>query len=145
VVLLYWKQYVLKLLWFVGLLVLVFAALHVEASVKRHVDATFHVTAQFWTTACVPFISGLYFGLLFIRRKPSVNLPLLLCIFLPAFMLSFYPSIVVTIASMQSHNGSLTAPVRLWMMELVSNGLVPIVAGATLMVGLFGGRKGMKD
>ena len=135
------SQYVLKLLWFVGLMLLLFVALHIETIVKRHVDATLNETPLFWSLTCVPFFLGLYLGLLFMRPKLSVNLSFLLCIFLPAFIISFYPPIAYTIASMNSHNGSFTVPIRSWMMALISNGLVPVLAGTTLMVGLFGVRK----
>jgi hypothetical protein len=130
----------LKLLWVIGLLALLLVAFHYQQMIKQDFEATFNPLSTYWFHSIVPFLFGLYSSLLLIKRKTfNINLPLLLCVTCPLLILAFYSPVTYTIfLNIAPNPSSFSVPIPFWLFKLNSFEIVPIVAGLTLSVSLFG-------
>lgn len=128
-----WSIWVLKLFWVVGLLGLLFMSYHLEQSLQQKASETYHILPLFWFYSTAPFLLGVYLSLLFVKKWLfRMNKPLFLCVTVPCLIISFYLPTVTTFFS------NLTfLPNVLWPLELSIFGIIPMVAGLTLIVGLF--------
>ena len=138
-----WSKYIWKLIWLVGLVILVHFGNEVEQIVRNYVSIKFNMQPLFWLHAIVPFILGIYISLLFVERWAfNFNLPLLLCVALPCSIIAFYvPIIHTTMAIIAIDSSSFSIPIPLWTMNQTTSSTVSVVAGLTLMFGLFGKKK----
>lgn len=136
----HWSTFIFKIIWLIGLFALVFIGYHYEQIVKENTAITFNMMAEFWFSSSVPFLFGIYFSLLFVKKwSCKVNMPLLLCISIPCLILTFYSPVVYTIvATTTSSPSSFSVPIPFWLYKVNYFGIVPIVAGFTLITGLFG-------
>lgn len=84
---------------------------------------------------------GIYIGLLFMSRNGiKINGPMLLCAWLPCFIISIYLPAVYGFEIMLGHQ-HLFAPYQMWFLKISSYDFIQIAAGITLMAGLFTGNK----
>ncbi|MBU8880100.1 hypothetical protein BGM26_14045 [Bacillus sp. FJAT-29790] len=128
-----WSKWVLKLLWFPGLLGLLFISNHFELIVKQKVTETFIHLPLFWFYSIVPFIFGVYISLLFVKKWLfKMNKQLFLCVTVPCLIISFYFPIVATFFS------NAPIPFVYWIINPTSTGIASIVAGLTFMLAFFG-------
>ncbi|MBA9025555.1 hypothetical protein [Peribacillus huizhouensis] len=129
-----WSIWVLKLFWVVGLLGLLFMGFHFEQSLQQKASETYHILPLFWFYSIAPFLLGAYISLLFIQKWLfKMNKPLILCVSVPCLIISFYSPIVTTFFP-----NATFLPNVFWTFELSFFGITPMVAGLTLIVGLFG-------
>jgi hypothetical protein len=124
-----WVKYSL---WLFGMFVLLFVVFRVEAVVYQTASETFNVVPEIWIVSFISVVMGAYLSLLFISGKLRVNVPLLVCIFLPSTLLGFYyPAAYITTG----------LHIPLWLPEFDHHGLFHIVSGLSLMMALFNGKK----
>ncbi|MGA3603088.1 hypothetical protein [Lysinibacillus agricola] len=130
----------LKLLWVIGLLALILVASHYQQVIKQDFEATYNPLNTYWFHSIVPFLFGLYSSLLFIKFwSLKIDIPLFLCVTIPLLILSFYIPVTYTIFSNIAPNpSSFSVPIPFWLFKINSFELVPIVAGLTFIVSLFG-------
>ncbi|MGG1662384.1 hypothetical protein [Brevibacillus sp. NRS-1366] len=134
-----WSKFVWKAIWFVGLVVLAYLAFDCGYMIKEHVASTYDSTPFVWFSAGSAFLFGMYLSLLFVKRWSfQVNLPLLLCVCIPCLLLTAYYPIVYTF-DLSFPFDILIAP---WLWKVIDNDIVSIVAGFTLLMGLFGATEG---
>ncbi|QQE79159.1 hypothetical protein [Alicyclobacillus sp. SO9] len=118
-----WVKY---LLWIIGMFILLRLGDYAILKARIHADATTHIGSMVWTLAIVPVIYGVYVSLLFAKRRPGVNLPLFLLVFLPCILFNVYVPV-----STQMH--LMLYP---WMTQALS--VTGVVAGLTLILSFFG-------
>ncbi|WP_391203914.1 hypothetical protein [Psychrobacillus sp. L4] len=138
-----WSPYVWKLLWGVGLIVLLFIIYHLELKVRNHVAITFQPLPIFWFLPTAYFVFGIYISFIFVKVwSVKWNWPLIVCVTIPFLILAFYSPVIYTIIqSTSSDSNSFSVPIPYWIMNINSLGIPSIVAGITLMVGMFGKRE----
>ena len=129
-----------RFLWTVGLFGLLLIGAKLEIIIKQYFDTSFKILPLLWFQATAPLLLGIYTSLLFVKIKSfNLQLPLLLCVTLPCLLISFYMPITYTIIStMTSSPGNFSGLIPFWMMTINSFGVVPVIAGLTLVMGLFG-------
>ncbi|MFB5284476.1 hypothetical protein [Peribacillus sp. Hz7] len=128
-----WSIWILKLIWIVGLVGLILTGYHFEQYTQQNTNKTFNVLPLYWFYSIVPFLFGAYISLLFVKKWSfKINKPLLLCVTAPCFIISFYLPTVSTFFA-----NATFLPNAFWVFELNSFGIVSMVAGLTLIVGLF--------
>ncbi|TQR19320.1 hypothetical protein [Psychrobacillus vulpis] len=134
-----WSSYVWKLLWAVGLIALLIISYDLEIKVKNHVATTFRPLPYIWFQFIASFVLGIYLSLLFIKVwLVKWNWALILCVTLPLLIIaSYFPIIVTTFESTSLDPNNYSVPFPYWMMKVNLHGIPSIVAGLTLMVGLF--------
>lgn len=134
-----WSRYAWKLLWLVGLIALLFLHFNLELKVKNYVAITFQSLPMFWFISTAPFVLGIYISLLFVKvRSFKWNWPLILCITVPSLIIAFYNPIIYTIViNVASDSNSFSVPIPFWMFKINTYGILSLVAGLTLMVGMF--------
>lgn len=135
-----WSNYVLKLMWLIGFIALLLISSDLEQSIRQTVATTFKPQNMFWFYANAPLVIGVYISFIFIREWSfKLNVPLLLCITVPCFIVTFYFPIAYVIASLTTATpGSFSVPSPFWMLDLNSLKIPSLVAGLTLMIGIFG-------
>lgn len=134
-----WMKYLLRVVWLIGLLLLSLVYFHYAQVVKGIESKTFNVSPLLWFYAYAPLLMGAYFGLLFVKGKsPKLGDPLLLCVCLPCILFTLYPPVFSTITL--SMGGNLAYfPTEI--VRITNTGIVPFIAGTTLVAGLFGENK----
>jgi hypothetical protein len=137
-----WSPYVWKLLWGVGLIVLLLISYHLENKVRNHVAITFQSLPIFWFIPTAYFVFGIYISLVLDRDwTVKWNWPLIVCVTLPFLIFAFYSPVIYTIVQSTSSDNNFSVPIPFWMMKINSLGIPSIVAGITLMVGMLGKKK----
>ena len=128
------SPYLWKLAWVVGLFLLVIISFDIENQIDSYSSSTFDIIPKVWANFFIHFIWGIYLSLIFIKKWTfQVNLPLLICIFLPCILFSLnFPIITLT---------SLGIPLGGWTIKVITSGLIEIVAGLTLMLSIFNNKK----
>jgi hypothetical protein len=141
-----WSKYVWKLLWIVGLFAIVIISSQLEQSIKQHVATNYKMLPLFWFYSVVPVVFGVYVALLFVRiRSIKLNFPLILCVTIPCLLGAFYSPVIFTIVQNNTSTpDSYTMPIPIWMYSTNAIGILSVVAGLTLIVGLFGGNEQSK-
>jgi len=123
-----WARY---LFWVAGLFLLLFAIYHFERIAHLNAAATYLATPEIWTGTLASFVLGVYLPLLFIKGPSRLNVPLLVCVFLPSTILGFYLPIAAGTG----------LPIQLWVTKLDTHGFELVVSGFSLMVPLFNNRR----
>lgn len=141
-----WSKYVWKSLWVVGLFILVIFSSQLEQSVKKYVETNFNMSPLFWLYSIVPIVFGVYIALLFVKiRSVKLNPSLIVCVTIPCLFIALYGPIISTIVqNTASTPDSYTVAIPLWMYNTNAIGILSVVAGLTLIVGLFGGKEQSK-
>ncbi|WP_391117311.1 hypothetical protein [Psychrobacillus sp. L3] len=137
-----WLPYVWKLLWVVGLIALLLISNELWIKVRNHVATTFYMTPSIWYYATAAFVIGVYISLLFVNvRAVKWNWPLIICVTVPCFIIAFYFPVTYSIVqTTASDPGNFSVPIPNWIMNINFVGILGIpslVAGLTLMVGMF--------
>ncbi|WP_342511662.1 hypothetical protein MKY34_14190 [Sporosarcina sp. FSL K6-1522] len=129
-----------RLLWTAGLFGLLLIGVKLEIMIKQSFEISFTVLPLFWFQAIAPLLLGVYTSLLFVTIKSfRLQLPLLLCVTLPCLLISFYmPIAFMIVSAMSSSPENFSVPIPFWMLTINSFGIVPVVAGLTLVMSLFG-------
>ncbi|WP_313893652.1 hypothetical protein [Psychrobacillus sp.] len=135
-----WSKYVLKIFWVAGLIALIQVSMHFEGILKFNISTTFDPKYFAWYMATAPVFIGMYISLI-CKRKWSfkINVSMLLCITLPCFLIAFYSPVGMTIAIFT--NNSISIPFPNWMIYISTSPIPSIVAGLTLILGLFGNKE----
>lgn len=94
-------------------------------------DSTFSIAPVFWTNFITLFMWGVYLSLLFIKKWTiNINLPLLICVFTPCFLISIFLPIATILP--------LALPIGgVWFSKVISSYFIEIVAGLTFMLSIF--------
>lgn len=134
-----WSNYVLKILWVIGFIALLLIYSHLEQSIKQTVSITFKPQNLYWFYAIAPLVIGMYISLIIREWSFKLNVPLLLCITVPCFIVAFYFPIVHVFSTLTTTTpDSFTVLIPLWMLDINSLKIPSLVAGLTLMIGAFG-------
>lgn len=135
-----WSIWGLKLLWFAGLLGLILIGYHFKLKIEQIFDETFNPLYLIWYNSILPFLFGIYISLLFVKKWSfKINTPLLLCVAVPCLILSFYGPFVISIPF------SFNLPEPFWLLQINTFDIAPVVAGLTIVVGLFEGNRPSKN
>lgn len=134
-----WSPYVWKLLWTVGLIVLLIISYKLELQVKNHVATTFQMLPIIWFQFIANFVLGVYLSLLFIKKMAvNWNWSLIFCVTLPLLIISIYLPIAITfVQTMAPDPNNYSVPFPNWLFRITTYGIPAIVVGLTLMMGLF--------
>lgn len=133
------KAFVYKVMWLLGLLVLLVVGYHLENTVQRISSDTFNIFPQVWFSSLLPSFFGGYLSLLFIKRwSIHINASLLWCISLPCLILTIYVPVISSIAS-QTTSSFFKIP--MWLHQINHFGILSFVGGFTLLIALFGFRR----
>ncbi len=125
-----WSTYIWKLIWIIGLFLLTI----ISFDIKNQIKNSSHYDMISWTSSIIPFIWGIYLSLIFIKKwSIKINLPLLICIFIPSFLFSLIPPLTSTL--------SISFPIGLWFLKAFNSNLIEIVAGLTFMLSIFNNSK----
>ena len=120
-----WSTYIWKLFWVIGLFLLTIINFDIKNQIK---DSSFPMI--YWTSFIILFIWGIYLSLIFIKEwSIKLNLPLLICVFIPCFLFSLIMPLSATFPI------SFTSGI--WLIKVLSSNLIEIVAGLTLMLSIF--------
>jgi len=119
-----WATYMIRVIWFMGLLLLGYIDFRSEHAIKEYVSSTYNYNPVVWYEVGSMFLFGIYLSLLFIKKwSLQVNSPLLICVCIPCLLLS----VIVPY--------ELSKLFSVW--KIMSNGIISLVAGFTLPLGLF--------
>ncbi|TQR07517.1 hypothetical protein [Psychrobacillus soli] len=134
-----WSPYVWKLLWTVGLIALLIISYKLELKAKNQMATTFNMLPVIWFQLIAGFVLGIYLSLLFIKEwLVKWNWPLIICVTIPLLIISIYSPIAITIVqNMVQDPNNYSVPLPHWLLRINTYGIPAIVAGLTLMVGLF--------
>ncbi len=122
-----WMKY---LLWLIGMFVLFYVAYRIENIVQARASQTFQMAQEVWVVTLLSIIMGAYVSLLLISGRPSLNVPMLVCVFLPSILLGLaFPMAFLF--------HGLRVPMLL---QSDPNGLLHFVSGFSLVMGLFNGK-----
>lgn len=123
------------LAWVVGLFLLTIISFDIQKQIDSYSNSMFSVKPSYSAHILIHFIWGIYLSLLFIKKWTiRINLPLLLCVFLPCFLFS----LILPISMFTSINFPTGG---VWFIKVLSSGLIEIVAGLTLMLSIFDNKK----
>ena len=124
------SPYLWKLSWVVGLFLLVIISFDIENQIDSYSSSTFDIIPKIWANFFIHFIWGIYLSLIFIKKwNFQVNLPLLVCVFVPCILFSLsFPISALT---------SLHITLGGWTIKVITSGLIEIVAGLSLMLSIF--------
>ncbi|MEI4770175.1 hypothetical protein WAX74_11065 [Psychrobacillus sp. FJAT-51614] len=137
-----WSNYVWKLSWLVGLIALILLSSLLGQNIRENSAITFNLIPYFWFITTTFLVFGLYISVLFIRSwTVKLNWPLLLCISLPSLLIAFYSPVIVTVIQYTtSESSNFSAPVPYWIYQINELGIPAIVAGLSIMIGIFENR-----
>jgi hypothetical protein len=135
-----WSKFAFKLIWVVGLIGLILVGFHYEQIIKQKVEGTYNPLPLYWFYSTVPFLFGVYISLLFVKVWSfKTDLSLFLCVTVPFLIISFYSPVIYTVVfNTTTTPSSFSVPIPFWLYKINSFGIVPIVAGLTFTVSLFG-------
>lgn len=134
-----WSPYVWKLLWTVGLIALLIISYNLELKVKYLAATTFQTLHIIWFEFIASFVLGIYLSLLFIKKwTVKWNWSLIICVTIPFLIISIYLPIAITfVQNIAPDSNNFSVPFPNWLMLITTYGIPGIVAGLTLMIGLF--------
>lgn len=134
-----WLPYIWKLLWTAGLIALLIISYKLEQKVKFYAATNFDMLHFIWFKFIANFVLGVYLSLLFIKRwSVKWNWSFIVCVTLPFLIISIYLPLAFTFAqNLASDSNSFSVPFPNWLMTITTYGIPAIVAGLTLMLGLF--------
>ena len=121
-----WSPYIWRLSWVIGLFLLTI----ISFDIKNQIKDSSHFSMIYWTSFVFLFIWGIYLSLIFMKKwSMKINLPLLICVFIPCFLLSLIMPLSATF--------NISLPGSIWLIKLLSSNLIEIVAGLTFMPSIF--------
>ncbi|MEK5333164.1 MULTISPECIES: hypothetical protein [unclassified Lysinibacillus] len=134
-----WSPYLWKLFWVIGLFLLTIISYEIKNEIKVMSDSTFSIAPVFWTNFITLFMWGVYLSLLFIKKWTiNINLPLLICVFTPCFLISIFLPIATILP--------LALPIGgVWFSKVISSYFIEIVAGLTFMLSIFNNLKSDRE
>ncbi len=134
-----WSPYLWKLIWVIGLFLLTIISYDIKNEIRVMSDSTFSITPVFWTNFITLFIWGVYLSLIFIKKWTiNINLPLLICVFIPCFLISIFLPIATILP--------LSLPIGgIWFSKVISSYFIEIVAGLTFMLSIFNNLKSDRE
>ncbi len=130
-----WSTYIWKLIWVIGLFLLTIISYDIKYQIKVISATTYSIVPVFWANFIILFMWGVYLSLIFIKKWTiKINLPLLICVFLPCFLFSLYVPLATFLP--------LSLPIGgIWFNKAVSSNLIEMVAGLTFMLSIFNNLK----
>lgn len=134
-----WLSYFLKILWVVGLIILVIISFNYENQIKQNASETFNLIPVILSKIIISIIFGLYISLVFVKKWSfSINLSLLWCVAIPCMLLSFANPILSTLSSFDSLPENIgSSPIFFWVLAISSSDMFGIIAGLTIILSLF--------
>ena len=135
-----WSPYAWKLLLVVGLVTLLIINYHLEFKVKNHVQTTFHFLPMYWFQPIAGLVTGIYISLFSIKVwSVKWNWAFISCVAAPCFIIAFYFPVIYTIIQYTTSDpNNFSVPFPYWLMKINAHGIPSIVAGLTLILGMFG-------
>lgn len=130
-----WSTYFWKLIWVMGLFLLTIISFNIKYKIHAISVSTYSIAPIIWANFIILFIWGVYLSLIFIKKWTiKINLPLLICVFLPCFLFSLCVPLTMIF--------SLSLPIGdIWFNKAVSSNFIEIVAGLTFMLSIFNNLK----
>ncbi|MDM5349629.1 hypothetical protein QUF65_01845 [Lysinibacillus sphaericus] len=126
-----WSTYIWKLIWVIGLFLLTIISYDIKYQIKVISATTYSIVPVFLANFITLFMWGVYLSLIFIKKWTiKINLPLLICVFIPCFLFSLYVPLATFLP--------LTLPIGgIWFNKAISSNFIGIVAGLTFMLSIF--------
>lgn len=137
-----WSNYAWKLCWVVGLIALTLLSSFLRQRIRDNSAITFDMLPYFWFHATIFLVFGLYISILFLKTwTVNINWPLLLCVSLPSLLIAFYSPVIFTIVKYTTPDpSSFSVPIPYWLHRINELGIPAIVAGLSIMIGMFENR-----
>lgn len=134
-----WSSYAWKLLWTIGLIALLIISFNLEIKVKNQMATTFNMLPVIWFQFIANVLLGIYLSLLFIKEwSVKRNWSLIVCVTLPFLIISIYsPIAIILVQNLVKDPNNYSVPLPWWLMKSTMHGIPAIVAGLSLMLGLF--------
>lgn len=130
------------IIWLIGLIILATLSLNVENHFKQIASETFNPLPLIWYNSLVSLFFGIYISFVFIKKwSLNVNTTLLCFVFIPSFLISIsYP----ILAMLGNWEVSISF-IPYWIISVSNLNLFGIVAGLTLMLGIFSNQLRISD
>lgn len=130
-----WSSYFGKLIWVMGLFLLTIISFNIKYKIHAISTSTYSIVPVIWTNFIILFIWGVYLSLIFIKKWTiKINLPLLICVFLPCFLFSLFVPLAMIF--------SISLPIGdIWFNKAARSNLIEMVAGLTFMLSIFNNLK----
>ena len=126
--------YFWKIVWIIGLIVLVYLSLNVEDYLQQVASETYNPFPLYWYISLDSFILGIYISLIFIQKWSfNVQTTLLCFVFIPSLLITFCTPILVMIEGWSDS----VVYIPYWLIRISQVEVFGIVAGMTLMLGTF--------
>lgn len=131
------QEYLLKILWVIGLTILAVINYNVINQLSLTAQATFNHFLVIWARPILSIIFGLYLSLIFIKKwSININASLLWCVAVPCLLLSFLYPLLVT-ASTNNPGLFLTSFINFLIYTIYHSNIFGVVAGLTFILSLF--------
>src|SRR3954471_22546593 len=142
-----WLSYFLKILWFVGLIILAIISFNYENQIQQTASETYNFIPVIWSKLFISIIFGLYISLVFVKKWSfSINPSLLWCVAIPCIILSFAFPIFVTLSSVDYLPEIITSsPISSGLQKIYSTNVFGIIAGLTIILSLFNAQPNNKN
>ncbi|TRZ40563.1 hypothetical protein CEQ21_06580 [Niallia circulans] len=139
-----WVSYLLKLIWFIGLVALAIIAFNLDNHIQQSASETFNLLPVIWTKLVISIIFGLYISLILVKKWSfKLNFSLLLCVAIPCLILSFAFPILASL-SLGGHLPEIleSSSISFELQKIFSMNVVGIIAGLSLILSLFNAQSG---
>ncbi|QDQ03059.1 hypothetical protein FOH38_22875 [Lysinibacillus fusiformis] len=132
-----------KVLWLIGLILLVMLCSNIEKSIQQTVSETFNIMLVIWSNPIIAVIIGFYISLIIVKKwSININPSLLWCIAIPCMILTFVYPVFASLASVESLHLDIKNPIIInWLLQIYSTDVFGIIAGMTVILSIFSAPK----
>ncbi|WP_397538275.1 hypothetical protein [Rummeliibacillus pycnus] len=142
-----WLSYFWKILWVVGLVLLVNISFNYENQIQQTARETYSLIPVIWSKLFISIIFGLYISLVFVKKWSfNINPSLFWCVAIPSILLSFAFPILATLSSLKSLPEYIaSSSISFWLINVSSSDVFGIIAGLSIILSFFNARPSNKN
>lgn len=135
-----WSTYLLKISWFIGLILISIIIFNYENVVQLKAAETFNVTSMYWLKPVFGLTFGIYISLLLVKNWTlKFNGALFLCVFVPSIIITFAVPLWSFVFKVEFPPNDAVIAIFTWLTRIYSANLFGIIAGITLILSIFNG------
>jgi len=131
--------YLIKFIWFIGLIALAIIAFNLDNQIQQSASETYSLLPVIWTKLVISIIFGLYISLILVKKwSIKVNFSLLWCVAIPSLILSVAFPILASL-SLSGHLPGIveSSPISFGLQKIFSMNIIGIIAGLTIILSFF--------
>lgn len=134
-----WVSYFKKLVWVIGLIILIIISFKYENQIQQTANEQFNFPPVIWTKLIISLLFGLYISLVLVKSwSISINSSLLWCVAVPCLVVTISFPILVTLAAADHLPDMISgSPILIDLQKIYSTNILGITAGLTMMISLF--------